>query len=157
MLICAANGITESHIRRLVGQVRLRRRLCHRLHIRTITCQLPVMIPFCLPVIFKFFLVRLKLHNAPTLHVPRLGVLRTEPARINQLSVAVWGQRLHDPLDLEEPPQPPDLEDRLADDDADDEDVPPLDPAVCALGGVSVGALADDNVRLLVLDLGEDL
>jgi len=82
--------------------------------------------------------------------------LRTEPARINQVSV-VLVQHLHDPLDFEEPPQPPDLEDRFADDDANDEDVPPLDPAVCALGSVPVGALADDNVRLLVLDLGEDL
>lgn len=82
--------------------------------------------------------------------------MRTEPAHINQLSVAC-GQRLHDPLNFEEPPQPPNLEDRLANDDADDEDVPPLDPAVCALGSVSVGALADDYVRLLILDLGEDL
>lgn len=64
---------------------------------------------------------------------------------------------LHNPLDLEEPPEPPDLKDRLADDDTDDEDVPPLDAAVCALCGVAVGALADDDVRLLVLDLGEEL
>ena len=43
------------------------------------------------------------------------------------------------------------------DDDADDEDVPPLDSTVCALGSVSVGALANNNVRLLILDLGENL
>lgn len=60
-------------------------------------------------------------------------------------------------LDLEEAPQPPDLEEGLADDDADDEEVPPLDAGVCALGGVAVGALADDDVLLLVLDLGEEL
>ena len=41
-------------------------------------------------------------------------------------------------------------------DDADDEDVPPLNAAVGALGGVAVGALADDDVRLFVLDLGEE-
>lgn len=55
-------------------------------------------------------------------------------------------------LDLEESPQPPDLEDRLANDNADDEQVPPLDTAVGALGSVSVGALTDDNVALFILD-----
>lgn len=64
---------------------------------------------------------------------------------------------LHNPLHLEKSPQPPDLEDRLAHDDAQDENVPPLDPAVGALGRVAVGALADDNVLLLVPDLGENL
>ena len=64
---------------------------------------------------------------------------------------------LYDALDLEEAPQPPNLEEGLADDDADDEHVPPLDSVVGALGRVSVGALADDNVLLLVLDLGEEL
>lgn len=49
-------------------------------------------------------------------------------------------------LHLEEAPQPPDLEDRLANDDTNDKDVPPLDTAVCALGSVAMGALADDNV-----------
>ncbi|KAK1249148.1 hypothetical protein MKX07_002664 [Trichoderma sp. CBMAI-0711] len=63
----------------------------------------------------------------------------------------------HHALDLEEAPQPPDLEKGLADDDANDEEVPPLDAGVRALGGVAVGALADDNVLLLVLDLGEKL
>lgn len=63
---------------------------------------------------------------------------------------------LYYPLHLEEPPQPPDLEDGLADDNAEDEDVPPLDTAVCALCSVAVGALADDDVGLLVLDLGQE-
>ena len=64
---------------------------------------------------------------------------------------------LHHPLHLEEPAQPPDLEDGLADNDAEDEQVPPLDSAVGALGGVSVGALSDDNVGLLVLDLRKEI
>jgi hypothetical protein len=59
-------------------------------------------------------------------------------------------------LDLEEALEPPDLEDALADDDAHLEDAPPLDAGVGALGGVAVGALADDDVALLVLDLGEE-
>lgn len=60
-------------------------------------------------------------------------------------------------LDLEEATQPPDLEEGFTNDDADDEEVPPLDSGVCALGGVAVGALADDDVLLLVLDLGEEI
>ena len=59
-------------------------------------------------------------------------------------------------LDLEEALEPPDLEDALADDDAHLEDAPPLDAGVGALGGVAVGALADDDVALLVFDLGEE-
>jgi hypothetical protein len=59
-------------------------------------------------------------------------------------------------LDLEEALEPPDLEDALADDDAHLEDAPPLDAGVGALGGVAVGALADDDVSLFVLDLGEE-
>ena len=60
-------------------------------------------------------------------------------------------------LDLEEALEPPDLEDALADDDAHLEDAPPLDAGVGALGGVAVGAFADDDVALFVLDLGEEL
>jgi hypothetical protein len=60
-------------------------------------------------------------------------------------------------LDLEEATQPPDLEEGFTNDDADDEEVPPLDSGVCALGGVAVGALADDDVLLLVLDLGKEI
>jgi hypothetical protein len=48
------------------------------------------------------------------------------------------------------------VEDALADDDAHLEDAPPLDAGVGALGGVAVGALADDDVALFVLDLGEE-
>lgn len=64
---------------------------------------------------------------------------------------------LDDPLDLEEAAKPPDLEKGLANDDANDEQVPPLDSGVCALSGVAVGALTEDNVLLLVLDLGEEI
>lgn len=64
---------------------------------------------------------------------------------------------LHNPLHLEESPQPPNLENRLADDNAQDEDVPPLDTAVGALGSVAVGTFAEDNVLLLVPDLGEEI
>lgn len=64
---------------------------------------------------------------------------------------------LDDSLDLEEAAQPPDLEKGLANDDANDEQVPPFDSGVCALGGVAVGALTEDNVLLLVLDLGEEI
>ena len=70
---------------------------------------------------------------------------------------ALLGSGLDYALHLEEAAQPPDLEDGLADDDADDKEVPPLDTAVGALGSVAVGALAHDNVRLLVLDLGQQV
>jgi hypothetical protein len=60
-------------------------------------------------------------------------------------------------LDLEEASQPPDLEERLANNDTNNEHVPPLDSAVCALGGVSVGALTDNDILLLVLDLGKEI
>ena len=36
-------------------------------------------------------------------------------------------------------------------------DRPPFNSVVSRLGGVAVGALADDDVGLLVLDLGKDL
>lgn len=60
-------------------------------------------------------------------------------------------------LDLEETLEPPNLEDALGDHDAHLEDAPPLDASVGALGGVAVGALAHDDVALLVLDLGKEL
>ena len=63
---------------------------------------------------------------------------------------------LNNALDLKEASQPPDLEERLANDNTDNKHVPPLDSAVCALGGVSVGALTDDDVLLLILDLGKE-
>ena len=59
-------------------------------------------------------------------------------------------------LDLEETLEPPNLEDALGDHNAHLEDAPPLDAGVGALGGVAVGAFADDDVALLVLDLGEE-
>lgn len=64
---------------------------------------------------------------------------------------------LDNTLDFEEATKPPDLEQRLASDDANDEDVPPLDAAVCGLGRVTVGALAHNNILLLILDLGQEL
>lgn len=72
-------------------------------------------------------------------------------------SVLPLDMDLHYPLDLKEPSQPPDLENRLANDHAQNKDVPPLDAAIRALGGVAVGALAHDDIRLLVLDLGEEV
>ena len=60
-------------------------------------------------------------------------------------------------LDLEEASQPPDLESALAKQHAHLEDAPPLDTGVGAFGGVAVGSFADDDVALLILDLGEEL
>jgi hypothetical protein len=57
---------------------------------------------------------------------------------------------------LKEPLQPPDLEETLADEEYQLEDAPPLDARVGALGRIPVGSLADDNVALLVLDLGSE-
>lgn len=62
-----------------------------------------------------------------------------------------------DALDLKEAAEPPDLEETLADDDADDEEIPPLDSGVGALGRIAVVALAENDVLLLVLDLGQEL
>jgi hypothetical protein len=56
---------------------------------------------------------------------------------------------------LEEPLQPPHLEDALSDQNTELEYRPPLDSCIGALGGVSMGALPDDNVCLLVFDLGQ--
>lgn len=64
---------------------------------------------------------------------------------------------LYDTLDFEEAAQPPDLEERLAEDDTDNKQIPPLDAGVGALGGVAVGSLSDNNVLLLVFDLGEEI
>jgi len=58
---------------------------------------------------------------------------------------------------LEGSAEPPDLEERLADDNADDKHVPPLDTAVGALGGVAVGSLAHDDVGLFVFNLVEEI
>lgn len=83
--------------------------------------------------------------------------LRCYNAAMRMILPTISGKSLHHPLHLEEPSQPPDLEDRLAHNDTQDEDIPPFDAAVCALGGIAVGALANDNVGLLVLDLGKKL
>lgn len=64
---------------------------------------------------------------------------------------------LNHTLNLEEASQPPDLEEGLANNDTNNEHVPPLDSAVCALGGVSVGALTHNDVLLFVLDLGKEI
>lgn len=58
---------------------------------------------------------------------------------------------------LEKALQPPDLEDALADKNSHLEYTPPLNTLVCRLGGVAVDALAQHDVRLLVLDLGEKI
>jgi hypothetical protein len=49
------------------------------------------------------------------------------------------------------------LEQRFANHKSDDKEVPPLDTVVGAFGGVSVGSFADDDVLLLVLDLGKEV
>lgn len=58
---------------------------------------------------------------------------------------------------LEEALEPPDLEDADGTEDSELENTPPLDSGIGALGRVPVGALANNNVRLLVLDLGHEL
>ena len=62
---------------------------------------------------------------------------------------------LHETLDLEEALDPPDLEDALADEQAQLEDAPPFYAGVCRFGSVAVGAFADDDVGLLVFYLGD--
>jgi hypothetical protein len=49
------------------------------------------------------------------------------------------------------------LEQGLAEDDSNDKQIPPLDTRVGALGGVAVSSLTEDDVLLLVLDIGEEL
>lgn len=59
----------------------------------------------------------------------------------------------YDPLDLEKPPNPPDLPRRIAHDNTKLEYTPPFNSWVCAFSCVAVVPLPDDNVLLLVLDL----
>jgi hypothetical protein len=59
-------------------------------------------------------------------------------------------------IHLEEALQPPHLEDPFSYQDAQLEDRPPLDPRVGALGRVPVRAFPHHNVRLFVLDLGQE-
>lgn len=63
-----------------------------------------------------------------------------------------FASSLNNPLDLKESPEPPDLEDALANDNTDNKQVPPLDSAVGALGRVTVGALTNNDIALLILD-----
>ena len=63
---------------------------------------------------------------------------------------------LQDTLNLEEATQPPHLEERFTNNNADDEEVPPLDSGVCAFSSVAVSAFTEDDVLLLVLDLGKE-
>lgn len=88
------------------------------------------------------------------LFMPRVTTFPLTPtdAKISTEKSFPFRTPLYHALHLEEPSEPPDLEDRLANDDANNEQVPPLDSAVGALGRVSVGALSQDNIRLLVLD-----
>ena len=67
------------------------------------------------------------------------------------------GDRAPSVTDLKETLQPPDLEDTLSNQDSQLKDAPPFDTGIGALGSVSVHALPDDNITLLVADLGEQL
>ena len=58
---------------------------------------------------------------------------------------------------LEESLQPPDLEDTFADQDSHLEHTPPLYSGICAFCGVSVRSFSEDDVGLLVFDLGKEL
>lgn len=64
---------------------------------------------------------------------------------------------LHQALDFEEAPDPPDLEDALTDEQGHLEDAPPLDARVCRFSSVTVSALADDDIRLLIFHLRDEL
>lgn len=59
-------------------------------------------------------------------------------------------------LDLKEALEPPNLEDALANDHAELENAPPLHPRVRGLSRVAMCSLADDDIALFVLDLGEE-
>lgn len=63
---------------------------------------------------------------------------------------------LHQPLDLEETLDPPDLKHALADEEAHLENRPPLHAAVCGLSRVAVRAFTDDNIGLFVFYLGDE-
>lgn len=58
---------------------------------------------------------------------------------------------------LKEPLQPPNLEDPLPDQHAQLKDTPPLDPRIRALRRVPMHPLPDDDVTLLILDLGQQI
>ena len=105
-------------------------------------------------------------HKTPApqleLEIPRAeATVKPIPQRhanaVQRLEEGSAARVLHEALDFEEAADPPDLEETLADEERQLEDAPPLDTGVGGLGGVAVGALADDDVRLLVLDLGHEL
>lgn len=79
---------------------------------------------------------------------------------INQVAIddakSVLSGCLNNALDLEEATKPPDLEKRLANDNTDNKQVPPLDTSVCAFGCVAVSAFAHNDILLLILDLSEE-
>ena len=58
---------------------------------------------------------------------------------------------------LEESLQPPDLEDTFTSQYTHLEDTPPLYSGIGALSGISVGSFPDNDIRLLILDLGKEL
>ena len=60
-------------------------------------------------------------------------------------------------FDLEEPLQPPDLEDAFPNHHAHLEDRPPLHTCIGRFGGIAVRALADHDVALFVFYLGEEV
>lgn len=59
------------------------------------------------------------------------------------------------PSYLKEPFQPPDLENAVCKKNSQLEKTPPFHAAICTLGGVSMGAFADNDVLLLILDVGK--
>ncbi len=56
---------------------------------------------------------------------------------------------------LEEPLQPPNLEDAFRQQNEQLEYAPPLDPCIGAFCGISVRPLTDHDVGLLILDLSK--
>lgn len=62
-------------------------------------------------------------------------------------------RRLHHPLNLKEPLQPPNLKHSLRDQDPQLEDTPPLDPRIRTLRRIPMHALPHHNVTLLIFHL----
>ena len=58
---------------------------------------------------------------------------------------------------LKEPLQPPNLKDAFPKQHTQLKDTPPLDPPVRALGRISMRPLPNNNVRLLILDLTQQI
>ena len=64
---------------------------------------------------------------------------------------------LYNPLDFEEPLQPPDLEDAFADEHPHLSNTPPLYPRICALRCIPVCSFPDDDILLFVSNLIEEI